>query len=326
MNKKILIISLVFFLGLSFVAYQYIKELQLEFTNAAYSTSKPANGHSWSEMECTSGICIVEGNTGMGTFNPGYKLDVQGGQINASGGLCIAGDCKVNWAAVSSPSVWTTSSTTIYNSNTGNVGIGTASPSQKLEVNGSILASGTGDICNGAGKCLNSVFQTNSIAGTNPTCPTGQTAIMKANAGIWYTATATQVASSWSQVTCGSVMTTDGTPLLMVGNHTQQQCVTAGGTVVSAGGTDTQCRFEGSSCPSNWTHNTWCTMGANTCCAGKCDSTCGNSGCCTSASKAWGESCTSTCTYISWGWSGMSGCYSCGNYTCTSPILQVGCY
>jgi len=40
------------------------------------------------------------GNVGIGTVSPGYKLDVQGGQANASGGLCIAGDCKTAWSQV----------------------------------------------------------------------------------------------------------------------------------------------------------------------------------------------------------------------------------
>jgi hypothetical protein len=39
----------------------------------------------------------ADGNVGIGTTGPGYKLDVQAGQVNASGGLCIAGDCKTSW-------------------------------------------------------------------------------------------------------------------------------------------------------------------------------------------------------------------------------------
>jgi len=36
-------------------------------------------------------------NVGIGTATPGYALDVQGGQINTSGGLCIAGMCQTSW-------------------------------------------------------------------------------------------------------------------------------------------------------------------------------------------------------------------------------------
>jgi hypothetical protein len=41
-----------------------------------------------------------DGNVGIGTNAPAYKLDVQGGQVNAAGGLCIAGDCKTAWSQV----------------------------------------------------------------------------------------------------------------------------------------------------------------------------------------------------------------------------------
>lgn len=40
------------------------------------------------------------GDIGIGTTAPGYKLDVQGGQLNTSGGLCINGDCKTAWSQV----------------------------------------------------------------------------------------------------------------------------------------------------------------------------------------------------------------------------------
>lgn len=73
------------------------------------------------------------GNVGIGTTDPGYKLDVQGGQINSSGGLCIAGDCKTAWSQVGGSSQWTTTSTGIYYSG-GNVGIGNV-PSASLPLN-----------------------------------------------------------------------------------------------------------------------------------------------------------------------------------------------
>jgi hypothetical protein len=80
----------------------------------------------------------ASGNIGIGTITPGYRLDVQGGSINSSGGLCIAGDCKTAWSQVGG-SQWTTSGTTI-NYSTGNVGIGVASPTTKLDVNGTVNA------------------------------------------------------------------------------------------------------------------------------------------------------------------------------------------
>jgi len=80
-------------------------------------------------MRLTSGSLV-----GIGTGTPSFKLDVQGGSVNASGGLCIAGDCKTAWSQVTGvSSQWTTSGSNIYY-NTGNIGIGTNSPASKLFV------------------------------------------------------------------------------------------------------------------------------------------------------------------------------------------------
>lgn len=76
-------------------------------------------------------------NVGIGAINPGYKLDVQGGQINTSGGLCINGDCKTAWSQVAGTQAWTATGTDIYY-NTGNVAIGqtTARSGYRLTLTG----------------------------------------------------------------------------------------------------------------------------------------------------------------------------------------------
>src|SRR5262249_8793054 len=85
------------------------------------------------------------GDVGIGITTPSYKLDVQGGSINSSGGLCIAGDCKTSWSAVGGSSQWTTTGTTI-NYSTGNVGIDTANPTEKLHVTGNVKVIGRIDV------------------------------------------------------------------------------------------------------------------------------------------------------------------------------------
>lgn len=91
------------------------------------------------------------GQIGIGTATPGYRLDVQGGTINSSGGLCIAGDCKTAWSQVggAGSSQWTNAASNIFFT-TGNVGIGTPSPEARLDIAGGNLRvqSGTLDLNN----------------------------------------------------------------------------------------------------------------------------------------------------------------------------------
>ena len=91
----------------------------------------------WDSPGTTARFTLTQtGALGLGTTAPAYRLDVQGGQINTSGGLCIAGDCKTAWSQVGG-SQWTTSGSTI-NYTTGNVGIGITTPAYSLDVNGGL--------------------------------------------------------------------------------------------------------------------------------------------------------------------------------------------
>ncbi len=71
------------------------------------------------------------GYVGIGITAPNYKLDVQGGQINSSGGLCIAGVCKTDWSQV-----------TAFSS----VTAGTSNVALVVGTGGSLTASGAGTI------------------------------------------------------------------------------------------------------------------------------------------------------------------------------------
>lgn len=88
-----------------------------------------------------SGNSRFDGNVGIGVA-PSEKLTVAGTVFSTTGGFKFP-DGTVQTTAASGSPQWTTSGNDIYNSNIGNVGIGTTTPTENLHVLGNILASGS---------------------------------------------------------------------------------------------------------------------------------------------------------------------------------------
>ena len=137
-------------------------------TNPASTLSVNGNasiGSSWASTIAapTNGL-IVQGNVGIGTSSPANQLDVSGKfQVDSNGNplkinnvatsfpaaqgaastvLTNDGAGNLTWGAAGGSGPWATSGVDIYNSNTGNVGIGTSSPLSKLHVSSSVRSDG----------------------------------------------------------------------------------------------------------------------------------------------------------------------------------------
>jgi hypothetical protein len=76
--------------------------------------------------------CPIEGNVGIGTVTPNYKLEVVG-EINASG-------IRINSVPLFTP--WLSADNGNIKYTIGNVGIGTNNPTEKLDVDGGLKVSG----------------------------------------------------------------------------------------------------------------------------------------------------------------------------------------
>jgi len=140
----------------------FLKECYAPSTTATPDTSDNDNGGASEDILETTGffsnfftgnavseeagdvIYYNDGYVGIGTSAPSQKLKVAGGNISADG-FCIGSNCIGSWPSSETPTTGLWSEGTLGNIyySTGNVGIGTASPGTKLDINGAIKLSGT---------------------------------------------------------------------------------------------------------------------------------------------------------------------------------------
>jgi hypothetical protein len=105
---------------------------------------KFVNGDKWSRVDGTSNIAYLGGSVGIGTSTPAYTLDING-DINFSGNVYQGASPFIS-------SLWTDGESSLYyrsnvevgtanlfvDTTTGNVGIGTSTPAQALDVSGNV--------------------------------------------------------------------------------------------------------------------------------------------------------------------------------------------
>lgn len=113
-------------------------------TAVAFAFTEPSAGP-------TSGMVYAPLNTSGNAQTKSGSLTVsgtlQGNSVVTNGSFCLpgsnpAGGCITSWPSGGGGGQWATSGSNIYNTNSGNVGIGTSNPQENLHVNGDIFIGG----------------------------------------------------------------------------------------------------------------------------------------------------------------------------------------
>jgi hypothetical protein len=360
MNKKIVLILIVSFFAFSLSVYQYIKEFQTDFVSA-YTTSKPANGHSWGEMECTSDLCVKSGTgVGVGTDNPTVKFEV-GGSIKASGDVCNGtGNCLSALATLTN-SCGAAATTYVYAATVYSgayCAMGVSTPAAPSFPAAGASTTWTCPVANDPTHPI-SCTATHAAAPVNGACGpahTTYTALDTAYAGAYCSSgtasgspafPAIGASSNWSCMGTGggsnpSCLATRSSPVDLVNNiHTNVNCTAAGGEVVGSGQSGDQCRFNAAVCPIGWERfRLWSTTtvatrteqhsltGPSRSCSGACmDTTVKDNIVVTSGSHAWADASAEVGTAYGWGVLTQDmdwGCNPSFSYGCGwAPIMTI---
>lgn len=185
---------------------------------------------------------------------------------------------------------------------TGRVGIGTASPAYKLDVNGDISVRGYAKLGTSAEACTTST-----------------------EGAIRYNGTDKQVelcnGDDWQVLGAGGSGGYTGS--LVNGTHTGADCTGAGGETVEIGGGSYLCRFAGTSCAPGWAkYQNWTTATSATYPHPVC------SGSRTCSGHTWANqspNCTVVRDNYAAGINSSCGC-QCENDGWSATVIQVGCY
>lgn len=302
---------------------------------------------------------VVSGNLGVGTTSPSSKLDVRG-ETNTQGLQVSKNEEAIQIVGTDHTYIrfypkgtssglkgWigygtSTSSTLSVQSEGGNIalnpyggfiGIGTLSPSAKLDVNGDISG---GDIySNGNLLATQDYVDANDDVGitveTDPQWNSQKSnyatktyvnsqSISKPSLSSCNDGDALVYSSVTNTFNCGSTGSDSGpieTSSLFSGGHTVQECTNNGGTVEGSG-SNKFCRFSGSSCPAGWTqHRQWSETSSVTC----SDYTS-----CTTGSHIFSDNSQETCTYReTYIRNDRFRTIGVRDVTCFADIRQIGC-